>query len=73
MKYLFFNQDCIEGAREHLEDNSVDLIITGPPYGIQGDKLDKHYNRNESFVIDGYVEVPQEEYAEFSKKMDFRS
>ena len=68
MKYLFFNQDCIEGAREHLEDNSVDLIITDPPYGIQGDKLDKHYNRNESFVIDGYVEVPQEEYAEFSKK-----
>ena len=53
MKYLFFNQDCIEGAREHLEDNSVDLIITDPPYGIQGDKLDKHYNRNESFVIDG--------------------
>ena len=71
MKYLFFNQDCIEGAREHLEDNSVDLIISDPPYRIQGDKLDKHYNRNESFVIDGYVEVPQEEYAEFSK-VDFR-
>jgi len=68
MTYLFYNQDCISGAQEHLADNSVDLIITDPPYGISGDKLDKHYNRNESFVIDGYVEIPQAEYAEFSMK-----
>ena len=66
--YKFYNQDCINGTRKHIADNSVDLIITDPPYGISGDKLDKHYNRNESHVIDGYVEVPQEDYAEFSKK-----
>ena len=66
MVYEFFNEDCINGARKHLADESVDLIISDPPYGIKGDKLDKHYNRNENFVLDGYVEVPMEEYAEFS-------
>jgi site-specific DNA-methyltransferase (adenine-specific) len=28
--------------------------------------LDKHYNRNEKFVSDGYIEVPKEDYYEFS-------
>ena len=54
---VFFNMDCIDGCRQHIPDNSVDLIITDPPYGINGDTLHKHYNRKESFVIDGYVEV----------------
>lgn len=64
--YKFYNEDCIEGARKHIEDNTVDLIICDPPYGINGDKLDKHYNRNENFVLDGYVEVPEENYFDFS-------
>jgi len=64
----FFNEDCIEGSKRHLADNSVDLIITDPPYGIQGDTLHKHYNRKEEFVLDGYVEVPAAQYAEFSAK-----
>jgi len=59
--------DCIEGARQHLQDNSVDLIITDPPYGIKGDKIHVHYNRKEKNVLDGYVEVPIEQYAEFSQ------
>ena len=67
MRYEFYNQDCVQGAKEHLEDNSVDLIITDPPFAIEGDKLHKHYNRKESFVIDGYVEIPKDEYADFSK------
>ncbi len=62
----FYNGDCISGAARHLSDNSVDLIITDPPYGINGDTLHKHYNRNEEFVVDGYVEIPQEEYGKFS-------
>ena len=67
-KNKFYNTDCIAGAQKYLGDDSVDLIITDPPYGIEGDKLDKHYNRNESFVIDGYVEIPKKEYASFSEK-----
>lgn len=62
----FYNEDCIIGAQKYLKDNSVDLIISDPPYGIEGDKLDKHYNRDECNVIDGYVEVEENEYSEFS-------
>ncbi len=64
--FLFFNQDCISGCEENIPDNSVDLIVTDPPYGIAGDTLHKHYHRNERHVIGGYVEVPQSEYAQFS-------
>jgi site-specific DNA-methyltransferase (adenine-specific) len=65
---MFYNCDCIEGAKKYLDDNSIDLIITDPPYGIDGGSLHRHYNRNEDNVIDGYVEVPQEEYPEFSRR-----
>jgi site-specific DNA-methyltransferase (adenine-specific) len=65
---LFYNEDCISGAREHLQDNSVDLIISDPPYGIRGDMLHRHYNRNERCVIPGYVEIPGHEYRDFSER-----
>lgn len=64
----FYNEDCVTGCRRHVADNSVDLIITDPPYGIEGHKLHKHYNRKEEFVLDGYVEVPTAEYADFSRR-----
>jgi site-specific DNA-methyltransferase (adenine-specific) len=63
---FFFNGDGITGARQNIKDNSVDLIITDPPYGINGNNLHLHYNRNEALVVDGYVEVPQSEYEKFS-------
>ncbi len=65
-KNKFYNEECIEGCKKYIKDDSVDLIITDPPYGIGGDTLHKHYNRNEQFVIDGYVEVPKAKYADFS-------
>lgn len=65
---MFYNIDCIKGAKKYLKDNSIDLIITDPPYGIEGDKLHRHYNRDESKVIDGYVEIPQKDYPEFTKQ-----
>lgn len=68
MKKLFYNIDCIQGSQKYLRDNSIDLIITDPPYGIRGNLLHKHYNRNEDHVIDGYVEVDQKEYPEFTNK-----
>ncbi|MCX7718328.1 MAG: site-specific DNA-methyltransferase [Candidatus Sumerlaeaceae bacterium] len=64
----FYNEDCITGMARHVADNSVDLVVTDPPYGIAGDTLQKHYNRKESFVIDGYVEVPANRYDEFSRE-----
>jgi len=64
----FYNGDCISGAAAYIPDDSVDLIITDPPYGINGDRLHRHYNRNEDFVARGYREVPREEYADFSRQ-----
>lgn len=65
---MIYNQDCISGMAEHIPDSSIDLIFTDPPYGIDGDKLDAHYNRDESNVVPGYVEVPLETYGEFSQQ-----
>jgi site-specific DNA-methyltransferase (adenine-specific) len=65
---MFYSEDCVEGAKKYLQSDSIDLIISDPPYGINGDKLDKHYNRDESNVLDGYVEIPEKEYPEFSEK-----
>ena len=66
LKRLLYNENCIEGARKLIKDGTVDLIITDPPYGINADTFEKHYNRKESNVIDGYVEIPKEKYEEFS-------
>jgi site-specific DNA-methyltransferase (adenine-specific) len=63
-----YNEDCISGCRAHLPDESVDLIVTDPPYGINGDRLHRHYNRKEEYVLDGYIEIPRAEYDEFSRQ-----
>jgi len=65
--YTVWNEDCVTGMRSHLESESVDLVFTDPPYGIKGDELDAHYHRDEGRVVPGYVEVPLETYAEFSR------
>jgi site-specific DNA-methyltransferase (adenine-specific) len=66
MTYQVYNQSCIDGMREHVADGSVDLIFTDPPYGIDGDGLDVHYHRDESNVVQGYIDVPLSQYAKFS-------
>jgi site-specific DNA-methyltransferase (adenine-specific) len=64
--YQVYNQSCVEGMREHVANDSIDLVFTDPPYGIKGDELDVHYHRDESKVVPGYVDVPLTEYAKFS-------
>lgn len=64
---MFYNEGCIPGARNHLKSGSVDLIVTDPPFGINGDSFDRHYNRDDSLVLAGYVDVPKEEYEKFSQ------
>ncbi len=66
-EHVFVNADCVRGAIAHVRDGSVDLIVTDPPYGIKGDRLDRHYNRDERFVDDGYVEVDARKYKAFSR------
>lgn len=65
-KFQVYNQHCVSGMQQHVADDSVDLIFTDPPYGIDGDELDVHYHRDESNVVPGYVDVPLSEYAKFS-------
>lgn len=48
--------------RAHIADGSVDLVLADPPYGIGGDGLDVHYNRDERFAVEGYVEVGSANY-----------
>lgn len=66
--YKIYNEDCITGLQNHIKDGTVDLIFTDPPYGIDGITLDKHYARDESMVVPGYIDVPKSEYADFSNR-----
>jgi len=67
MTYQTYNQDCRLGLK-NIADSSVDLIFTDPPYGINGAQLDQHYNRDESRVIDGYIDIDRENYADFCQE-----
>ncbi|MCQ6961892.1 DNA-methyltransferase [Methanolobus chelungpuianus] len=66
MKDTYYNMDCIAGAKAHIPDGVVDLVITDPPFAIEGDQLHRLYNRKEEHVVEGYVEVSRENYRDFS-------
>ena len=50
-----YNQECVAGMREHLEDNSIDCLITSPPYNVGVD-----YDEWDDLM-------PWEEYKEFMR------
>ena len=58
--------DCIELMAE-LPRDSVDLVITDPPFAIDFKSSRSNYNRNEENVLDGYVEINVHDYASFTK------
>jgi site-specific DNA-methyltransferase (adenine-specific) len=45
---------------------AIDLIVTDPPFAIDFKAKRLNYNRVGRNVLDGYVEVPADEYAEFT-------
>jgi site-specific DNA-methyltransferase (adenine-specific) len=49
-----------------LPEESIDLIIADPPFGIDFSGKEAIYNRDKSFVADGYLEVEIENYAQFT-------
>jgi len=55
-----FNEDCIAGARKHLSDESIDLMICDPPFGIGEGRFRNQYNRSDQNVLSGYVEAPSD-------------
>jgi site-specific DNA-methyltransferase (adenine-specific) len=44
-------------------DVTADVIITDPPFGIDFDGKKSNYHRDESNVVDGYVEWGEEQYS----------
>lgn len=46
-----YNEDCITGAVKHFADESIDLIVTDPPFGIDETKFAGMYNRDNSKLL----------------------
>ena len=57
---MIYNEDCIEGSRKRIKDKSIDLIICDGPFGISESSFSKHYYRNNTNIITGYVEAPKD-------------
>lgn len=49
-----------------IPDNSIDLIITDPPFAIDFKAKRNNYNRDPNKVLEGYNEIPKDKYYEFS-------
>lgn len=62
-----FQEDCISGMRARIPDNSVDLVITDPPFGIEFGAKRGNYNRKPDRVLEGYNEVKGVDYLEFTR------
>jgi len=52
------NGNCI--TNNQLEDNSVDLLICDPPFGIGEKDFEKHYKRSKKTVTEKYEEAPED-------------
>ena len=59
-----YNMDCLEGL-EKLEDNSVDLVVTSPPYNV--DLGNNKYNKNPYNLYNDNKE--HEEYLSWMKEI----
>ena len=59
-----YNEECIQGSTR-IKDESVDLIICDPPFGIDESSFQKYYKRKQENIIQGYTEAP-ENYAEWT-------
>jgi site-specific DNA-methyltransferase (adenine-specific) len=51
-----------------VPDGSVDLIVTDPPFAIDFKAQRLNYNRTGSHVLEGYREIPEAEYGEFTRR-----
>jgi site-specific DNA-methyltransferase (adenine-specific) len=61
-----FHGDCVEGMK-NIPAQSVDLVITDPPFGIEFKAKKENYNRKESRVLGGYNEVHENNYLTFTR------
>ncbi|MFQ3610323.1 MAG: site-specific DNA-methyltransferase [Fimbriimonadales bacterium] len=57
--------DCREGMQA-IPSETVDLIVTDPPFAIGFRAKRSNYNRTAERVLEGYNEIPQEAYYDFT-------
>ncbi len=57
--------DCIAGMKL-IQENSIDLVIADPPFGISFSGKEALYNREKSNIIDAYKEIDSD-YIQFSR------
>jgi len=60
-----YNMDCIEGMKR-IPNETVDLVITDPPFAIDFKARKSNYNRTQSRVLEGYNEISKEQYHDFT-------
>ncbi len=51
-----------------IPDGVIDLIVTDPPFAIDFKAQRENYNRTGSNVMEGYQEIPESEYHEFTQR-----
>ena len=61
-----YNMDCVEGMKKIIKDNTIDLVITDPPFAIDFKAKRENYNRTQTRVLEGYQEIPKEKYYDFT-------
>lgn len=49
-----------------IPGETIDLIVTDPPFAINFRAKRGNYNRTQSRVLEGYNEIPREEYYDFT-------
>ena len=59
------NIDCLEGLK-FIEPESIDLLLTDPPFGIDFHKVGTQYNRKQKDLGHLYSEVDSADYSNFT-------
>jgi site-specific DNA-methyltransferase (adenine-specific) len=60
-----YQGDSLKLMKE-IPDESIDLLVTDPPFAIDFRAKRNNYNRTPENVLEGYNEIPQEKYFEFT-------
>ncbi len=58
-------EDALELMKE-IPPETIDLIVTDPPFAIDFKAKRNNYNRTQERVLEGYNEIPKEKYYEFT-------
>jgi site-specific DNA-methyltransferase (adenine-specific) len=64
-KDVIVNGDAMELMKD-ITDGCIDLIVTDPPFAIDFKAQRLNYNRTPDRVLEGYIEIPPEQYYDFT-------